>query len=342
MWKDVKDAPTLPEVRVRLSQIEVVYPTSKSYCDFLWTNVNTWATCVFTWMLTFGLQASSLQEGLHAQLKSITGNRLIALTQAPALFRKAMSERTLKRDAYSSSSSVRLKTTELKNSAREKGYGNLVDKVDLHLNDWAIKVFLEELRSAAGMYVVALLSTKNDVNEAIASSRNTRGASSARFQVLADTYFENTSLEDRSTGVISSTPPSDQVVGDSGVVYPTKTSDVSVPEWAFYKVHSNRLSNRSYDVVCVTSNGSLACTRPAFATSGFPDKCILSVFCAGYLAINVLRHFCSVYHRHQDALCLEDETISSLSVTADHVPAGHFIIPVTHTASFEWCVVNSQ
>jgi uncharacterized membrane protein YgcG len=66
------------------------------------------------------------------------------------------------------------------------------------------------------------------------------------------------------------------------------------------------------------------------------------VFCAGYLEINVLRHFCSVYHRDQTALSLDDDTINCLSVTADYVPPFHSIIRVASTASFDWSITHSD
>jgi hypothetical protein len=125
MWKYVRDAPTLNEVKTRLNQVRTLYPTSGSYCDFLWENVGTWAKCAFTWMLTFGLQASSLQEGIHSQWKGTLDNHLIPLIEAPLFFRRAMKNRQLKRDLVHAAPSARIRTSSLQNDARSKGYGQL-------------------------------------------------------------------------------------------------------------------------------------------------------------------------------------------------------------------------
>lgn len=61
-----------------------------------------------------------------------------------------------------------------------------------------------------------------------------------------------------------------------------------------------------------------------------------------YLEFNVLRHFCSAYHRDQAALSLDDDTINSLPVTADYVPPLHFIIRVDSTANFDWSITHSN
>ena len=63
IWKYLRNAPNLPEVRSRLDELLMKFPNSKKYIDFLWRNASTWATCAFTWELDYGFQASSMQEG---------------------------------------------------------------------------------------------------------------------------------------------------------------------------------------------------------------------------------------------------------------------------------------
>lgn len=63
VWKYLRTAPSLQIVRLRLDEVLAKFPKSKSYVDFMWRNVSTWATCAFTWELDYGFQASSMQEG---------------------------------------------------------------------------------------------------------------------------------------------------------------------------------------------------------------------------------------------------------------------------------------
>ena len=63
VWKYLRTAPSLPTVRLRLDEVLAKLPKSKTFVDFLWRNVSTWATCAFAWELDCGFQASSMQEG---------------------------------------------------------------------------------------------------------------------------------------------------------------------------------------------------------------------------------------------------------------------------------------
>jgi hypothetical protein len=69
LWKYIRMAPTLSEVRHRLFRVVEFYPSSESYVNFLWTQVVTWAPCTHAWIFTSGLQVSSIQENIHSCLK---------------------------------------------------------------------------------------------------------------------------------------------------------------------------------------------------------------------------------------------------------------------------------
>ena len=56
-----------------------------------------------------------------------------------------------------------------------------------------------------------------------------------------------------------------------------------------------RAADGPIDLVAVFSNGSFACTDPYFANHGIPSAQIMSVFIAGYISLNVLLHFHSLY-----------------------------------------------
>jgi hypothetical protein len=82
---------------------------------------------------------------------------------------------------------------------------------------------------------------------------------------------------------------------------------------SFYKV-TTRGTCLLVDIVAVFSNGSFASTDPYFANHGIPSPQIMSVFIAGYIAINVFFHFHPLY-LHHDFKGMSSNDAKQLSVT---------------------------
>ena len=70
IFSNLRKSPTKEIALAKLSYLE---NQDLPYAKFLSKNVNKWLLCMFTWEMTFGCQATQLQEGLFASLKRITG-----------------------------------------------------------------------------------------------------------------------------------------------------------------------------------------------------------------------------------------------------------------------------
>lgn len=301
LWNYIKSGHNIVEVRRRLDQLTAHYPTTKDYFDFLWLNVSTWANCCFTWERTYNLRASSLAESVHWTWKCRLGKQLLTLGETPAFFRKAMKGRHIsrKRRREHLCKAVNL----LKEEAYSKGCSKISKCMTLFLSDEAQALVFPVLSRSFGQYVVEELKSSQEIEAAIARSIVLRKASAYRFKCLADKVFSQ---------------PRD---------------DNSAFHGAFYEVTSVSPIHRTIDIVYVSTNGSIACTRPEYGKWGHPCQVIFAVFLVGKIQINAILHFGKEYHR-MDYSQQGMDFLSKASATADGFPFGSStIIPVTTLCS---------
>lgn len=70
MWHFWRTAPTVAAFNSRGVALARAFPTGAAYLRFLRNSKHTWATVYSTWLPTFGLCSTSLQEGLNASIKA--------------------------------------------------------------------------------------------------------------------------------------------------------------------------------------------------------------------------------------------------------------------------------
>lgn len=305
IWKYIRTAPTLATVRVRLDELLLKFPKSKTYVDFLWRNVATWATCAFTWELDYGFQASSMQEGM----RGFRSNYVSYATYHHHYFRRTNVNCYMTAKIITFYSRITYYVVGIHSTLKRHLRGVLIPlhktlpyfreslarrklNVDRKNSSASLKSLLE-FATEAGFsrfsktltssltdegikltldqfrkgvcYTVEKLVGSSAINKCLHITLEGRGPSAARFRCLI------TQLADGNIG------ESEFVEGD------------------YYKVTS-RLINGSTDIVLISSGGNIACTSPSYARWGIPSKHIFAVFYNGGMCLNLKQHFHPVYH----------------------------------------------
>jgi hypothetical protein len=95
IFRWVSSAPSVSATFERLKTLATMYPHLEEYAlEDLWRTAPYWARCFRTWMLTFGLDTTALQEGAHASIKSQLGRNVVPLQEVPALLSDVFVRRT--------------------------------------------------------------------------------------------------------------------------------------------------------------------------------------------------------------------------------------------------------
>lgn len=324
IWKYLRTASTLPLVRMRLDEILCKFPKSKTYIDFLWRNVATWATCAFTWELDYGFQASSMQEGTMSLLFTLSVavydttpiceegmlNKCVSLQ---SLFKMSFSfcisgiHSSLKHNlhgvllplhkaiSFFRESLMRRKlNVDRKNCAGTlksllastitKGFSIFAKQLTASLTDEGIKLTLVQFHEGVGYRVEKIVSS-SAIHAELVISEKKRGPSAARFRCLV-------------------TAPVDSIASDPEFI----SGD-------YYKVTSRSIDG-STDIVFVGPGGNIACTSSSYSRYGIPSKHIFAVFYDGAICLNMKLHFHPVYHL-QFINDIADELSAGFTVTAD-------------------------
>jgi hypothetical protein len=261
MWKYLRTAPTIAHVRSRLNEVQMLFPGAKTYIKFLWDNVATWAACASEWQLTFGFQASSMQEGIFSALKSALRNKTLPAHLVPKFIREKMKTRLINRARKQIH--VALGRSDRLQTIAEKTCKTLVHHVQIFMDDHSQVLFLEEYE-ASDVYSAQKLAFPQEVQQMMPTAAF-RQSSHRRFQCLIDMLQQDTDL------------------GENAKL-PT-----------FYYVTAIFNDAKSEDICCVFENGAFASTSPFYTHWGMPGKHFWALFRHGMIGFNV-KHHCHPAH----------------------------------------------
>lgn len=310
IWNWLRHAPSMPVLRQRIEAVIRLYPGKDSsnrrehYAESLWRSRATWAVMLHTWQVTYGLTASSLQEGLHWTWKCPLSNcsRNLRLFQLPEHFRVTMAKKFVARSLVG----VKALRT-LKAEVTEQGFSKLLSKMQLCLTDEGLQLALEQLLASAAYDVQPV---GDGALPALLDRCTHRGTSLLRFRCLCAILAQESNLT-HTVGASnsSSAAPVASATGDSA-----PTSAIG----KFWQVSARK--SGQVDIVFVNHSGGVCGTNPWGHQHAFPDECTFAVFRTGGLALNPALHWQHVYH----AAYLVDLPLDaklSMSATADHPPA---------------------
>lgn len=215
-----------------------------------------WADWARIWGLTFGLVSSTMQENLHWSLKSqLRGNCVFPHHFIDFLI-KTLSRRQLIAERKRKSSKT---FDNLQRDLTLNGYKTFVEVAQMWTTLEAQDHLYQELDMAQAYEETIELFSREQVMENLPLQR--RGASANRFAMLMD--------------------QDEGALGPDGAKY--------------YAVRHNALdSDAKPDIVCVTKNGSFACTCGDVAAMGAPDRHVFALLRKKLVAFSPKHHL----HRH--------------------------------------------
>ncbi len=251
----LKSAESVAQAMERLSLFAREYPTQKSYVEGnLTKTIKFWADIFFSWDLDFGIDVSSLHEGVHNTWKSQLKNNVLQPNVVPDYLRQRMRLRdwhaVQRNEKLASLSSIqdRLKTV---------GFGKVVDVMEKTCSKEAQAYFLNQLNVADG-YQHRSVVPSAEVLTLLEKAMQKRGGSAARFKMLLE---------------ICCSPNNPHGIG------------------YLFAIHHNS-STKAEDLVFLSQSGWLACTCGDFARRGGPCRHVWRIFKAeneGY-AFNPILH----------------------------------------------------
>jgi hypothetical protein len=182
LWVFIRAAPTIPQCIARLNTMKTRFPRSKSYLLYLTRNVSMWALCAFTWVRTYGFEATSLLEALNGHLKRYLRHQKVPLHAIFPIIDKMMDTRMINQAAKKSN----IKTVnQLEDACTNMGMAKACRAAAQVLTDVGQSLFKKQIAESV-KYSVTRLNNIADVKTCLAKCTAHYGPSARRFQCIID------------------------------------------------------------------------------------------------------------------------------------------------------------